>query len=60
MTGDSEPTTNLQPLKHIREHAIVMLDLQQQVPARKDLFDPSDFLALCKRSLDSIEFTEVQ
>ena len=60
MTRDRGPMTNLEPLKYIRKHAIVLLDLQQQVLAQKDLFETSDFLALFERALDSIQFTEVR
>jgi hypothetical protein len=58
--GINKPMTNLGPLNHIQELAIILLDLLLQVLAQEDLFDAADFPALFEHSLDSVQFTEVQ
>ena len=52
MIGISKPITNLEPLNHIREFAIILLDLLLQVHAQEDLFDAAVFLALRHCPLD--------
>jgi hypothetical protein len=45
--------TNLDPLNHIRELALVLLDLLLQVMRKRICFGAADFLALFECSLDS-------
>jgi hypothetical protein len=44
-------------LKHVRELAVVLLDLPQHVVAQEELFESSSSFVLLKSAIDLVQFT---